>query len=107
VIGPLDERFFMYCEDVDICVRTWDIGQRVVYMPGAVVTHAIGQSSDKSAEKMIVEFHRSWYEFDKKRHPNDNPLRRAVVFSGLWLRAAVRIFNRRRNDRRDRRKGKR
>jgi len=102
IIGPLDERFYMYCEDVDICWRAWNIGQKVVYMPDAVVTHAIGRSSDKNAEKMIVEFHRSWFEYDKKRHPNDNPLRRAVVFSGLWLRAAIRIFNRRNAERRQR-----
>lgn len=95
MIGLLDERFYMYCEDVDICQRAWDIGQRVVFMPDATVTHAIGRSSDKNAEKMIIEFHRSWYEYDKKRHPNDNFIRRAVVYSGLWLRAAVRILNRR------------
>ncbi len=95
-IGALDERFYMYCEDVDICQRAWDAGREVVYFPQAVVTHAIGRSSDKNADTMIVEFHRSWYEFDRKRHPNSSLLRRAAVYAGLWLRATVRIFNRRR-----------
>jgi len=97
--GGLDERFYMYCEDVDICKRAWDAGRDVMYYPGAVVTHAIGRSSDKNAEKMIVEFHRSWYEFDKKHHPNAGPLRRAAVGSGLWLRGAMRIARRRANQR--------
>jgi len=95
-IGALDERFYMYCEDVDICQRAWAAGREVVYFPEAVVTHAIGRSSDKNADTMIVEFHRSWYEFDRKRHPNSPLLRRAAVYAGLWLRAAIRIFNRRR-----------
>ena len=94
-IGALDERFYMYCEDVDICQRAWDNGWEVVYVPEAVVTHAIGRSSDKNADKMIVEFHRSWYEYDLKRHPKSSELRRAAVYGGLWLRATVRILKRR------------
>ena len=102
-IGALDERFYMYCEDVDICQRVWDSGQEVVYVPASVVTHAIGRSSDKNADKMIREFHQSWYEYDLKRHPNSPALRRAAVYSGLWLRAAVRIAKRRMAARRARR----
>ena len=101
-IGALDERFYMYCEDVDICQRVWDAKLEVVYVPEAVVTHAIGRSSDKNADKMIVEFHRSWYEYDLKRHPKSSGLRRAAVYSGLWLRAAVRIAKRRAAGRRAR-----
>ena len=94
-IGTLDERFYMYCEDVDICQRAWEGGWEVVYAPEAVVTHAIGRSSDKNGDQMIIEFHRSWYEYDRKRHPKASLLRRAAVYSGLWLRAAVRIAKRR------------
>jgi GT2 family glycosyltransferase len=95
-IGALDERFFMYCEDVDICWRCQQAGKEVWYAPEAVVSHAIGASSDKNAEPMIVEFHRSWYEFDRKRHPGFHPLRRLLVGGGLGLRAAIRVANRRR-----------
>ena len=102
-IGALDERFYMYCEDVDICQRVWDSGQEVVYVPEAVVTHAIGRSSDKNGDAMIKEFHRSWYEYDLKRHPNSSFMRRAAVYGGLWLRAAVRIARRRASDRQRRR----
>ncbi len=94
-IGALDERFYMYCEDVDVCQRAWDAGMEVIYVPEAVVTHAIGRSSDKNADTMIKEFHRSWYEYDLKRHPKSSLLRRAAVYCGLWLRAAVRIAKRR------------
>jgi GT2 family glycosyltransferase len=98
--GALDERFFMYCEDVDICKRAWTEGYEVWYDPDAYVTHKIGGSSDKNAESMIWEFHKSWELFDLKHNPHASIIRRAAVRTGLWLRAAIRIWNRRRNIRR-------
>ncbi len=94
-IGLLDEQFFMYCEDVDICERAWRSGWEVVYVPDAVVTHAIGRSSDKNAERMVWEFHRAWLLYDRKRHPRGGIIRGAAVQGGLWLRAWARILRRR------------
>ncbi len=37
-----DTRFFMYCEDVDLCVRARQIGLRVGYSPVATVLHYEG-----------------------------------------------------------------
>lgn len=65
-IGGLDDGYFMYCEDTDFCKRTWEAGYKVVYVPEAVVTHAIGRSTDRVANKMIVRFHKSMYRFYKK-----------------------------------------
>jgi GT2 family glycosyltransferase len=58
----------MYCEDVDFCKRTWDAGFRVRYLPSAVITHAIGRSTDRIANKMIIRFHRSMYRYYQKHH---------------------------------------
>lgn len=96
-IGALDERFFMYCEDVDICRRTWDSGHEVWYCPTAQVTHRIGASSDKDIERMTWVFHQSWEIYDQKYHPNAWFGRRWAVKSGLWLRAKVRIMHQRRS----------
>lgn len=38
-IGGMDERFFLYLEDVDISWRVWLHGASVVYEPRAVTTH--------------------------------------------------------------------
>ncbi|MEO8376873.1 MAG: glycosyltransferase, partial [Candidatus Sumerlaeota bacterium] len=67
-IGGLDERFFMYSEDVDYCYRVWAAGHRVVYLPFARVTHLIGQSSKKNKSLTIIERHRSMYRFYKKHY---------------------------------------
>lgn len=43
-IGLFDERFFMYCEDVDLAFRAQLAGYRCVYAPGAVVWHRLSAS---------------------------------------------------------------
>ncbi|MCW5946645.1 MAG: glycosyltransferase family 2 protein [Fimbriimonadales bacterium] len=89
-----DEQFFMYMEDVDLCYRAHELGFRVVYYPEAVVTHAIGRSTDLVANKMIVQFHKSMMLFYKKHYLPKTPvifrpfiLASAHVF--LWLRKTV------------------
>ncbi len=44
-VGPLDEAFFMYSEELDWCHRAKCAGWRVAYLPVAVVIHHEGQSS--------------------------------------------------------------
>ena len=39
-----DERFFLYCEDTDLCYRLRKHG-KIVYEPEAVFTHELGSSS--------------------------------------------------------------
>lgn len=46
-IGPMDERFFMYFEDVDWCRRFWENGYRVVYFPQSKMIHYHQKASRK------------------------------------------------------------
>jgi len=43
-IGLYDERFYMYCEDVDLAFRAQYAGYRCVYAPRAVVRHRLSAS---------------------------------------------------------------
>lgn len=43
--GIFDERFFLYFEDVDLCLRTWQRGQRVIHAPGIECIHSHRRSS--------------------------------------------------------------
>jgi GT2 family glycosyltransferase len=43
-IGLFDERFFMYCEDVDLAFRAQLAGHHCIYTPAAVVRHRLGAS---------------------------------------------------------------
>jgi len=85
-IGLFDERFFMYCEDVDLGCRAKQAGWRVAYYPAVAVVHVIGRSSDRNANRMIIEFHRSMYLFFKKHYaPRSSFLVRLIVPVGLFL----------------------
>jgi GT2 family glycosyltransferase len=44
-IGLFDERFFMYCEDVDLAFRAQLRGYSCVYVPGAVVRHRVSATA--------------------------------------------------------------
>jgi GT2 family glycosyltransferase len=48
-LGGLDERFFMYCEDVDLCRRVRDAGYDVRYEPEAVAVHEGGASAPRAS----------------------------------------------------------
>ena len=38
-VGPLDERFFVYVEDMEWCQRMWSAGMRVRFTPEVTVVH--------------------------------------------------------------------
>lgn len=44
-IGGFNERYFMYCEDADICTRVWRKGSKVVLVPWVSVTHDARRNS--------------------------------------------------------------
>lgn len=48
-VGPLDEGYFMYCEDTDWCQRVRQLGLEVHFVPQATVIHHVGGSGARSA----------------------------------------------------------
>ena len=47
-LGGFDERFFLYYEDVDICVRAWRSGRKIVACPRASAIHDARRDSHRS-----------------------------------------------------------
>lgn len=67
--GLLDERFFAYGEDIDLCYRIKvDHGWKVYYNPAVVVTHYKSQATRKRALRMNVEFYRAMWLFHQKHY---------------------------------------
>lgn len=87
-IGGVDEDFFMYCEDVDFCLRARQKGTRTIYHPGAKVMHRIGGSSRFARKRMIIAHHRSMWLFYKK-HFKRNFIKDWLVGAGVCLRCVL------------------
>jgi GT2 family glycosyltransferase len=85
-VGLLDERFFLYWEDVDWCKRMWQKGWKVTYFPPADIQHNVGGSSDRNLIRSIFEFHKGAYLFFKKYHKTCHLIWNPVVFFGLFIR---------------------
>jgi GT2 family glycosyltransferase len=98
VIGPLDERFFLYFEETDFCLRTRrDAGLHVWFEPEAPVRHEGGASTRQCSEEAEVHYARSASAFIRKHHGPRAATRLATILRtwlGLhvavhWLKAAV------------------
>ena len=63
-IGLIDERFFMYTEDVDLCVEMAKRGRRVLYIADAELLHHRGRSAphNPQLELMRQRSHLAYYE---------------------------------------------
>jgi N-acetylglucosaminyl-diphospho-decaprenol L-rhamnosyltransferase len=51
-----DESFFMYGEDTDLCIRTWQVGLKCMVCPEARLIHFGGKSEKVRADKMVKLF---------------------------------------------------
>jgi N-acetylglucosaminyl-diphospho-decaprenol L-rhamnosyltransferase len=65
-VGGLDERIFMYAEDVDWCYRFHRAGWEVWYLPHLPIIHYGGQSTRKRQGRMEAELYRSRVYFFRK-----------------------------------------
>jgi N-acetylglucosaminyl-diphospho-decaprenol L-rhamnosyltransferase len=90
-IGPLDERFFMYFEDADLCRRARAAGWLVYYLPHVEIVHQTGASS-RSRPKAIWLLHKSAFLYHRK-HGAQGPfgVYSAAVLAGLAFRALAKL----------------
>ena len=90
-VGPLDERFFMYFEDADLCRRARAAGWLVCYLPHVEIVHQTGASS-RSRPKAIWLLHKSAFLYHRK-HGAHGPfgVYSAAVLAGLTIRALAKL----------------
>ncbi len=65
-VGALDEQYFMYTEEVDLCYRLLAGQWSLWYVPAARVTHYGAASSRQAAQEMFVQLYRSKVQFYRK-----------------------------------------
>lgn len=98
-VGLWDEGYFLHCEDLDWCMRFRQKGWKILFVPDARISHALGACSQ--SRRVFVEWHKhkGMLRFYRKffRHQYPGVLMELVV-TGVWLRfglAAVYLTGRR------------
>jgi len=66
--GILDENYFMYVEDLDICYRMWQKNWEVQYYPEAEIMHHIAGSSGSGEIKASFRMQKSVFYFFWKNY---------------------------------------
>ena len=91
-VGGMDERFFLYWEDADLCRRLQLQGWRTVYCPQADIVHAGGRSSIHAFRESLSAFHTSALLLFRKHARWPARLLLPAVFVGLQLRLRALLF---------------
>ncbi len=81
-VGPLDEAFFMYSEELDWCRRFRQKGWEIAYVPQAVITHYEGRSSEQVLAARHIHFETSKILYFYKYY---GPLQAGFLRTFLWL----------------------
>ena len=77
--GLLDERYFMYTEDVDFCAALRAQGRRILFTPAAQIVHLRGRSAGTAPRATAAAYRRSQIAFYEKYHPGWTPFLRAYL----------------------------
>ena len=97
--GPLDDTFFMYGEDLDLCFRVKQAGMASLVLAGSRGTPLEGRKLPPAAGRMTFEFFRSMHVFYAKHQAPHNPaVLNACVVVAIWLfcaAAMIRVRTRR------------
>ena len=92
-VGLMDDRFFLFWEDADWCLRFRQAGWKVCYVPTASAVHRVGVSRARRPIRSVLDFHRSAYYFYRKhRLPSSRHPMVAVLVAGLLVSLGVRVI---------------
>lgn len=83
-VGGFDEQFFMYAEDIDLCLRFIEHGWRVRYWPGVDVLH-VGAGSNEDGKRPAAAdsaYFRTMAPFIRKHRPG---ARGRALAGGVWV----------------------
>jgi GT2 family glycosyltransferase len=92
-VGPLDQGYFMYLEEIDWCRRAQLRGWQIWHQPLAVAVHHGGSSTRQQADAMLAQLWRSRLRYYARFHgPVYNRLVHALVRVGLGSRPSKAVM---------------
>jgi N-acetylglucosaminyl-diphospho-decaprenol L-rhamnosyltransferase len=99
-VGPFDENYFIFSEEVDWCHRFWEAGWKVLFYPDAEVVHVFTASYNPALFNELVRGHLRFFAKHRGKHAAERARRlllvavrlRGLVFRGekgaMYRRAA-------------------
>jgi len=95
-VGLLDERFYLYYEEVDLCFRLKKAGWKVRFFSGGQAIHVGGHSSSQNLDVRMAVRYRSLLAFFSKHFPpwHYSVLRLLILLEMLWRAALLPISDR-------------
>jgi N-acetylglucosaminyl-diphospho-decaprenol L-rhamnosyltransferase len=78
-VGLLDERYFMYTEDVDFCAAIRARGRKILFTPNVEIVHLRGRSAASAPGQTRRAYRQSQLAFYEKHHPGWAPVLRLYL----------------------------
>lgn len=91
-VGGMDERFFMFYEEVDLCRRLKDLGYNIYYLPTARITHLGGGSRHKDREAVANYYLKSMFHYFQKYESPKRFFWFRLVYRPMFLKKGFLIF---------------
>ncbi len=88
-VGYLDENFFMYAEDADLCYRIREVGKKIYYLPDVFIYHFHKGTSRKFLQFTFVQLFRSLLLYHYK---HSSPLNRLTVRMFIFVDMVIRFL---------------
>ena len=67
--GLMDEAYFLYFDDVDLCAALRAAGGRVLFLPEVEIIHLRGRTVSRQPEATARHYRASQLHFYRKHHP--------------------------------------
>jgi len=89
-VGPMDEGYFLHCEDLDWCMRFKQKNWKILFVPSVEIIHAKGACSHSRPVRVEWHKHKGMVRFYLKffRHQYPALLMYTVIFA-VWLRFII------------------
>jgi len=90
-VGLFDEKFFLYYEDADLCLRVKEKGWEINLLPETGIIHYVGQSCTGDFYKVSDAMNASMYYYHAKHHGFIEVLLLKIIavtalfFRNIWL----------------------
>lgn len=86
-IGLLDEGYFLYYEDADLCVRAWRAGYRVVFVPQAAAVHVESSATDRRTDFYWQQMYASRWRYLLKHTEVGTLLGETLPAEEAWVQS--------------------